>query len=165
MTADLHVELGQEPFADRARRDPRRRFTRRRALENVACVVTIVLEQSGEIRVPGTDARHRAPSRREPASGAARRLARGQLFLARRRVHHVLPVLPVAILDAHRDGRTDRLSRSYTRQELDGVAFDLHASAAPIALLPSRELDIHVLGEQGQTGGHSFQHADECGSV
>ena len=41
------------------------------------------------------------------------------------------------------------------------VLLDLHAASAPVALLPPRELGVHVGGEQRQAGRHSFENADE----
>jgi hypothetical protein len=53
MAADANLELAREIACTRRRRDARRGLARRCALENVARVVTIVLEQAGEIGVAG----------------------------------------------------------------------------------------------------------------
>ena len=89
MTPNADVELGEQLPADRRRSHPRRRLARRRALENVASVVTIVLENPGEIRVSRPHASHSAPARR-------------RIRVTRRGIHDLLPVLPVAIVDEHR---------------------------------------------------------------
>jgi len=152
VTSDLHIELGEQALADRPRGHAGRGLSCRGTLENVAGVVTVVLEYPREIGVTGPH----AGDRTSPRIGIA---------LARRRVHDVLPILPVAVRDQHRDRRSNGLPRAHTGQKLDRVALDLHATPPPIPLLPSRQLDVHVLGEQWQSRGHSFQHADQGGSV
>ena len=71
MAADAHAELGEKALADRGRGDARRRLARRRALEDVARVVAVVLEQPGEVGVARTHARDGArgadPDRRRAA--------------------------------------------------------------------------------------------------
>ena len=62
----------EEALADRRRGDARRRLARRRALEDVARVVAVVLEQAGEIGVAGTHARDGALARRPDRPRAAR---------------------------------------------------------------------------------------------
>ena len=54
---------------------------------------------------------------------------------------------------------------AHAGQKLDRVALDLHAPPAPVALLAARELDVDVLGEQRQSGGHAFEHADQGRAV
>ena len=88
------AELAEKPPADRAGGDARRRLAGRGALEDVAGIVAIVLEHAGEIGVAGRGARDGA-------------LARRGIALARRGIHDLLPVLPVAIVD--------RASRSASR--------------------------------------------------
>ena len=61
----------EEALADGAGGDARGRLARRRALENVARVVAVVLEQSGEIGVAGTHARDGALAALGRTRGAA----------------------------------------------------------------------------------------------
>ena len=61
---DANVELGEKTLADGGGGDARRRLARRRALENVARVVAVVLENAGEIGVAGAHARDGAGARR-----------------------------------------------------------------------------------------------------
>src|SRR5207253_5042177 len=49
MAANLNSETRQQLFRDRATRDPRRGFARRRALQHIAQIVSIVLKSTGEI--------------------------------------------------------------------------------------------------------------------
>ena len=109
MAADAHVELVRKRLQIGRRGDARRRLARRRALEDVARVVAIVLEDAGEVGVAGTHARDGAPAR-----GVRDRV------VARRGIHDLLPVLPVAIADEHRDRRADRLAGAHAGQKLDG---------------------------------------------
>src|SRR5687767_1819912 len=97
MTADLDVELREEPLADGACRDARGRLARRRTLENVARVVAVVLEYSRQVGV----------ARPHPRDGTTAWIG---ITFPRSRVHHVLPVLPIAVRDQHRDGCADGLT-------------------------------------------------------
>src|SRR5689334_8814218 len=83
----------------------------------------------------------------------------------RRRIHDLLPVLPVAILNHHRDWRAQGLARAHAGQELDVVGLDLHSSAAAIALLASRQLYVDVSRDERQSGDHAFEYRDEGGTV
>ena len=84
---------------------------------------------------------------------------------ARRRIHDLLPVLPVAIGDEHRDRRAERFAGANAGEKLDGVLFDLHAPAAAVPLLTARELGVDVRGEQRQARGHPFENAHEGGPM
>ena len=70
VATDANVELREKTPTDRRGGDARRRLARRRALENVARVVAIVLENAGEIGVAGANARDGAGARRLPARRA-----------------------------------------------------------------------------------------------
>ena len=83
------------------------------------------------------------------------------IALARRGIHDLLPVLPVAIVDQHRDRRAERLAGAHAGEELSVVLLDLHAPPAAVALLAARELDVDVLGEEWQARGHSFENGHE----
>src|SRR5262245_19630972 len=85
VAADAHLELGEKSPAHRGRGDPRRSFTCRGALENVASVVTIVLEQARKIGVAGAGAGHRSPSEgRRTTDDGRRGLTTGLLIVVRR---------------------------------------------------------------------------------
>ena len=148
MASDANLELLEESFTDRRGRDAGRGLARRRAFENVAGVVAIVLENSCKISVSWTDA----------GDGSLPRLRVGRIG---RRIHDLLPILPVAILDDHRDRRAEGLAGADAGEELDGVLLDLHASPATVALLASRELGVDVVSNQRQARGHSFKNAHE----
>jgi hypothetical protein len=103
-------------------------LTRTRSLENVAKIVTVVLQAPREVRMPG--------------AGASERLDRcGQ----RRWRHPVEPIGVVAVGDGHRDRRPERLSAPHAGDELDAVRLDLHPTAAPVAALTAREVTVDVL--------------------
>ena len=62
VTADLHIELGEESLADRTSRDTGRRFASRRSLEQVPGVIASGFEPPCEIGGAGTHARHGSPA-------------------------------------------------------------------------------------------------------
>ena len=134
------------------RDDARDILERASARETTARVAAIVLEYTGEVRVSRTRAGH-TPA---PGTGVA---------LAGRGIHDLLPVLPVAIMDQHRDRRPERFAGAHAGEEFDGVLLDLHAASAPIALLATRELNVHVVREQRQASGNPFHDRNECGAV
>jgi hypothetical protein len=152
MTPDADAEVGEEPATDGARRDACGRLARGGALENVARIAAIVLEHPDEIGVTGARTRDRP-------------LARRRVVRAGGRVHDLLPVLPVAVANQHRDGRAKGLTRADAREKLDGVGLDLHPTSASISLLPARELRIHVLIEHWNAGRHPLEDADQRRSV
>ena len=75
------------------------------------------------------------------------------------------PVLPVAILNQHRDRRAERLAGAHAGEKLGVVGLDLHAPAAPVALLPARELGVHVSRQERQAGDHTLEDGYERGPV
>ena len=158
MAADAHVELVEKTLTDGRGGDARRRLARRRALENVARVVAIVLENAGEIGVAGPNARDGALAKPGPSAAPRRSLG---VVVARRGIHDLLPVLPVAIVDEHRDRRPERLAGAHAGQKLDRVLLDLHAAPAAVALLAARELGVDVVRKQRNARRHSFENADE----
>src|SRR5438270_2318308 len=109
-----------------------------------------------------TNARDRTLARR--ALGAERR-ALGGFRGAEARIHDLLPVLPVAIVNEHRDRRSDRLTRAHPGEKLDRVLLDLHATPAAVALLSSRELDVHIVRDERQARGNAFENADQSRTV
>ena len=54
----------------------------------------------------------------------------------------LLPVLPIAVLKLNRNRRANRLSLAHTGEDVSGVAFNFHAAATAIALLPPPELTV-----------------------
>ena len=106
-------------------------------------------QRAGQVGMARTHPRH------HPAAGAVR------VFGTRRGIHDLQPVLPVAIANEHRDGRSERLAGAHAAQQLDVVLLDLHAPPAAVALLPPGELRVDVGGGQGQAGHHPLEDADE----
>ncbi len=177
MAANRDVELAQQPPAHSAGRDARRRLSCGRPLEDITCVVAIVLEYSCEIGMARPRPSHRARARRPPSTSRADRLHRAWavrlrgvlgehlVFRARRGIHDVLPVRPVAVSNVHRDRGPERLAGADAGEELHGIVLDLHAPAAAVALLPSRQFGVDVGGQERHAGGHPFEDADERGAV
>src|SRR5690348_7767142 len=132
MRTDLDAELFQQQLAYGAAGDPRHRLPRAGPLQDVACVLAVVLERAREIGVAGAGAGHLTPP-----------LRAGRVGLGR---HDVLPVLPVAVPHQHRDGRAQRLAGAHAGEPFDLVGLDLHAGAAAVAAHTPLQLDIDALG-------------------
>ena len=151
MAADADAELREQSLRDGAGGHARRRLARRRALEDVARVVAIVLEDAGEIGVTGTHPRDRAFARSAGASASrgAGSMISCQFFQSRLR-------MSIAI------GPTRASRRRVRRRGISTASvLDLHAAPATVALLASRELGVDVRRKQRQASGHAFEHAHE----
>src|SRR5438128_1737876 len=73
----------------------------------------------------------------------------GDAGLGRADRHRGLPVLPVAVRDLERDGTAERGSPPHAREDVDLVALDLHAAAAPVAALAACQVLVDVtLGQR-----------------
>ncbi len=127
MTQNFHAQLPQQQLGERAYCHPRRRFSSRGALQHIARFREIVLQSSGKIGMARSRRRH------------------ALVFLRITRLHRqrLFPILPVAILEHHRDRRADRLAVMHPRQKVRPVGFDLHAPPAAKALLPAPEFAVH----------------------
>ena len=155
MTAYLDAGRGQEATRDGARRNPRCRSRRARALPfgTLRSVVRSVLERAGPVgRVPGAELQG-APA-----------LRFGRLRVRR---HHVLPVLVVAVAEQERDRaacgpvrpwRTPTGSRSCR-------FFDLHAPASAIPARRRRRVRIHGGAVDGDTSGQAVYDDRQPGAV
>src|SRR5436305_13039277 len=80
-------------------------------------------------------------------------------------IHDLLPILPITIVNQHRDGRPDRFAGANAGKKFDRVFLDLHPPAAAVALLPARQLPVHVLGDERHPRGHAFAYDYECWAV
>ena len=144
---DADAERAQEFLAGAADGHAHRRFAGARTLEDVADVLARVFLVPREVGMAG-------PRRRD-------RLTRR---LAERR-HAVCPVLEIAVLDRERDRAAERLAKAHARQHLDMVFLDLHATAAPIALLPSREVAVDAGEVEREPGGQAFENRRQARAV
>jgi len=147
---DIHAELIQQPAGQRASSDPCRCLPGARALEDVAGIDPIVLEDADQVGM----ARTRAS---DPAPPEVSRSALGR--------HDVFPVFPVPIPYKHRDRGAECLTGSHAGKELDLVAFDLHAGAAPIAHYAPGEIAVHPLRSHRQAGRQPLDNGNEGLSV
>ena len=120
--AHLHAELAQEGLGEPAGRHPRGGLAGRGALEHVAHVRVPVLLDAGEVGVAG-----------------ARQVHLLHLGLHRPRVHPLLPVLVVAVLDPHRHGAAQRAPVTDSGDD-PLVLLDLHAPAAAVPKLAPGEV-------------------------
>ena len=118
---DFDAELAEKRLGQRAGRDARGCFARRSAFENVARIVKIEFLRAGKIGVAG--------ARRGQA--ALRVLGAVAIFDRQR----LLPIFPVAILDAQRDGRADRLAVAHAGEDIRLVLLDSLAAAAAVSQL------------------------------
>ena len=80
--------------------------------------------------------------------------------------HALLPVGPVAVLDAQRDRRAERVAMADAGKHLDGVALDLHAAAAPIAALAPPQLLVNgVARRRAAPAGMPSMNRSQAGAV
>src|SRR5947209_4487189 len=128
------------------RAHPRGRLAGAGALEHVADVAVAVLHGAGEVGVPGAGPRH-----------FLLRRAR----LGHRHAHGRLPVLPVAVGDAERDGRAERGAPADAGQDVDLIALDLHAAAAAVAALAPGEVAVDVGFGQRKAGRDAVDDGDQ----
>ena len=139
---DRDAECEEKLLRHSADGDAHRRLSRARPLQDVADVLTRVLPNAREVCVSGTRRRHLLAVR-----------------LAKRR-HAFLPVLPIAVLDRERNRRADRLAEAHARENSHRIRFDLHASAAPVALLATRQVTVDVFQSQRKPRWNTLQ--DGC---
>jgi CDGSH-type Zn-finger protein len=94
-----------------------------------------------DLATPADFARFSDRAREVSVAGSRERDGLGSL---RRRLgldrHAVLPVLPVAVLDAESEGRAERAAVAQARGPGHAVALDEHAAAAAVAVLAASEL-------------------------
>ena len=126
-------------FASAPSGHARRRLPRRSSLQNVARIVKIKLQPARQVGVARTRSGQRAP--------------RAAILSAILDGHGLLPVGPVAIFDAQRDGRADRLPVPNAGQRLDVVLLDLLPAAAPVAQLAPVQVAVDKIEVDAQTCG------------
>ena len=131
-------------------RDPRRGLARGGAFEHVPHVAEPVLQGAGEVGVAGPDAGDRCGTL--VAVGRQRGELGGRRLVERLDLHHLRPVLPVAIGDEEEDRRTERHAMAHTGDDLGAVVLDLLARPAAIAALPAGEVDLEGIGREREPG-------------
>src|SRR5437879_9273005 len=137
VAADLDVELLEQQLAHGPAGDAGDGLAGAGALQDVARVLAVVLEDAREVGVPRAGPRDLAPAR-----------LRGDPGL---RGHHVLPVLPVAVPHEHRDGGAERLARPHAGEPLDLLRLDLHARAPAVPAHPPLQLAVDPFGPHPRT--------------
>src|SRR3954470_1164301 len=146
--AHLAADRAQERLAEPAARDTRGGLARARALEDVAHVGRAVLPRADEVGVAG-----------------ARQVHLGYVGLDRPRVHPLLPVGEVAVLDLEGDRPAERTSVADPGGDLRAVALDLHAPAAAVAELAARHVAVDRLAIELEAGGQPLDDAGQAGAV
>ena len=149
MAEDFDAEFAQEKFGDGADGDARGGFAGGGALENVAGFGEIVFQGSGEIGVAGA-------GRGDALVFCGIAVADGQRFL---------PIFPVAIGDLHGDRGADGDAVTNAGEDVGGVALDLHAAAAAVALLAAPEFAVEEGLIDFQSGGHAGKEGDQSLAV
>src|SRR5262249_19151851 len=124
-------------------------IARARAFENVAYVGMVVFEDAVQVRV------------------ARARLGDGDRFVAvlRRGGHLLGPVLPVAVLDAERNRRPERLTPADAGADRRLVLLDQHPASAAVALLPAPEVVIDPGEVDREARGHAIDDRRETRPV
>ncbi len=149
VTKNFDAEFAQEKFGDRADGNSGGRFAGGGALEHVAGFGEVVLQGSGEISVA-------RPGRSNAFVLRGIALSDRQGFL---------PVLPISIFKLDRDGRADGHPLTDAGKNVGGIALDLHAAAAAIALLATPEFTIEEGLVNFQSGGHAGKEGDQSFAV
>ena len=144
----LTPNVREEGLGERPGGHARGRLARARALEHVAHVGEAVLLDAGEVGVAG-----------------ARQVDLGHLRLHRPRVHPLLPVGVVAVVDPERHRAAERAPVADAGRDLGAVLLDLHPPAAAVAELAPREVAVEVLGPQLEARGQALDDRDQAGAV
>ncbi len=146
---NFDAEFAQEKFGDRAQSDAGGGFAGRGALEHIAGFGEVVFQGSGEVGVSGA-----GRGNAFVLGGIA--FADGQRFL---------PVLPVPVFELNGDGRADGHALAHAGKNVGGVALDLHAAAAAVALLAAPEFPVEEGLVDFQSGGHAGKEGDQSFAV
>ena len=149
VAADLDSELFQKRFGERSGGDSRGGFAGRGTVDHRADVVEAVFDKAGQVGVAGA------------RDGDF--LHFGGVILELR--HRRRPVLPVAVADDHRHRRADGLAEADAGKHLGAVGFDLHATAASVALLAAGKLVVDVGFGEGDACRESFDDGRERRAV
>jgi hypothetical protein len=72
-----------------------------------------------------------------------------------------LPVFPVPVVKLNGDGGADGHSLTDARKDVGGVALDLHAPAAAVALLATPKFAVEEGLVNLQSGGHAGKESDQ----
>ena len=144
---DRNAKHAQKCFADAADGHAHRRLPRTRALEDVADVLAGILLVAREVGMAGTRRR----------DGLASRIPE--------RRHAIRPMLEIAVPDGKRDRPAERLAEAYAREDVDVVFLNLHAPAAPVPLLPPREIAVDARKVELEPGRKPLEDCRERRAV
>jgi hypothetical protein len=148
------AELGEEGAREGSESHAGGRLTGARALEDGARLVERVLLHADEVCVSRT---------RAGEGGAAAAGALGELD--RLGAHHLDPLGPLGVADAHGDGAAEGVAVTHARGDRELVLFELHARSATVAELASGEVGLDGGARDGDTGRESLDERDEFGAV
>ncbi len=118
------------------------------ALQDVARVVEAVLHGAREVGVAGAEAGH-------PLDLALERLG----------LHHLAPVLPIAVADEQGQGAAQGEAVADAGGDLGVVVLDLLSLGAAVAALAAPEVALHVLLGQWEAGGQPLHYDGEALAV
>ncbi|MNT23067.1 hypothetical protein D3C72_1584760 [compost metagenome] len=157
MREDLDAEFGQQHSRQGTDRHARRRLPCARTLEHVPNVLVTVLSRSGIVGMAGADLGDAlARDGLEPG-----RVLGIQGFGG----HGQLPVREVLVLDLKRDGSARGEAVAHARAKRHAVRLDLHALAAPVALLAARQFGVDRCRRQGHARREAFDDRELHGAV
>src|SRR5438105_14721157 len=74
----------------------------------------------------------------------------------------LLPVLPILIFQKDRDGRSDGRTMTDTREDVDLIDLDLHATTATVALLPPPQFTVQKRLIYLQSGRQAGKEGDQA---
>lgn len=147
MGGDGHAHSRKQLTAHGADSDAHRRLARTGALEDIACVLPVIFQHARKIRVSRAHGGDFGPRRRAE------------------RIHALLPIYKITIDHLQGDRRSERLAEAQTREYLDAVCLDLHAAAAPVAVLTACKLRIDRLMRNGQSRRNAVKNRRQCRAV
>src|SRR6202789_1946859 len=108
MAGNLNAESAEQHLGDRSAGYAGCGLSCGGTLQDVASILEVVFERSGEVGVAGTRAGHGFVLLRVASFDR----------------EDLLPVLPIAVGERHRDGRADGVAVADTGEDVGGVAVD-----------------------------------------
>ncbi len=151
VAGDFRAELAEQQLCERSGSYAGGRFASRSALEDVARVVKIKFLRAGEVGVA------RARGRKLLiVAGEVWRVLDGKGFL---------PIGPVAVFDAQRDGRADGFAVAHAGKDFGAVFLDFLAAAAAVAELAAVQFVIDEVEVHGQGRRQAGKEGEERLSV
>lgn len=148
------AQLGQESLRDRPERDARGCLPGARPFQDRASLVEAVLLHADQVSVSWARA-----GQLRASAGVEDGRVDGL------RAHDLDPLGPLGVADADADGRTHREAVPHAGREREFILFELHASAAAVAELSTREVGTEIVEGKWDTSRESLEDRKEFWAV